>query len=164
MTSSSVDWRNRFGWPWLTRIKDQGGCGSCYIFSAVGVLEAMLRIEHCLWSLRSEGDVGDAISLYFGAHGKCQGGSPGEVLDWAVTNGVADPGWLALRAGRAGRGADRGPSRAYREARRLRHPVGRGQHEAVDRRQWPDIGMLPVLPGIRPGLPEQRGLHLPESG
>jgi len=92
MTSSSVDWRNRFGWPWLTQIKEQGGCGSCYIFSGVGVLEAMLRIEHFVWSLRSEGDVGDAISLYFGAHAKCQGGSPGEVLDWAVTNGVADPG------------------------------------------------------------------------
>jgi hypothetical protein len=92
MTSSSVDWRNRWGWPWLTKIKDQDGCGSCYIFSAVGVLEAMLRIEHCYWSLRSEGDVGDAISLYFGAHGKCQGGSPGEVLDWVVANGVADPG------------------------------------------------------------------------
>ena len=45
MTSSSVDWRSRFGWPWLTNIKDQGGCGSCYIFSGVGVLEAMLRIE-----------------------------------------------------------------------------------------------------------------------
>jgi len=72
MTSSSVDWRNRFGWPWLTQIKDQGGCGSCYIFSGVGVLEAMLRIEHFVWSLRSEGDVGDAISLYFGAHAKCQ--------------------------------------------------------------------------------------------
>ena len=92
MSSPSVDWRNRWGWPWLTNIKDQGGCGSCYVFSAVGVVEAMLRIEHCAWCLRSEGDVGDAISLYFGAHAKCQGGSPNEVLDWIQANGVADPG------------------------------------------------------------------------
>jgi hypothetical protein len=92
MTSSSVDWRNRFGWPWLTQIKNQGGCGSCYIFSGVGVLEAMLRIEHSTWSLRSEGDVGDSISLFCGAHNKCWGGGPDEVLDWAKANGVADPG------------------------------------------------------------------------
>lgn len=51
----SVDWRNRFGWPWLTNIKDQGGCKSCWVFSAVGVVEAMTRIEHCAWSLRSAG-------------------------------------------------------------------------------------------------------------
>ncbi|MGD0777693.1 MAG: C1 family peptidase [Candidatus Solibacter sp.] len=99
MSSSSVDWRNRFGWTWLTNIKDQGGCGSCYIFSAVGVFEAMLRIEHSVWCLRSEGDVGDAISLYFGAHAKCQGGSPNEVLDWIKANGAADPGCWPYSSG-----------------------------------------------------------------
>jgi hypothetical protein len=97
MSSSSVDWRNRFGWNWLTNIKDQGGCGSCYIFSAVGVFEAMLRIEHSTWCTRSEGDVGDSISLFFGAHAKCQGGSPNEVLDWIKTNGLADPGCWPYR-------------------------------------------------------------------
>jgi len=76
MTATSVDWRNRFTWNWLTNIKDQGGCGSCYIFSGIGVVEAMLRIEHAVWSCRSEGDPGDSISLYFGTHGKCEGGSP----------------------------------------------------------------------------------------
>ena len=92
MTAPSVDWRNRFGTPWLTKVKDQGPCGSCYIFSAVGVVEAMLRIEHAIWSPRSEGDVGDSISLFMGTHGKCEGGSPAYVLDWIKQNGVADPG------------------------------------------------------------------------
>jgi hypothetical protein len=27
---ASVDWRNRFGWPWLTNIKDQDPCESCW--------------------------------------------------------------------------------------------------------------------------------------
>lgn len=89
---SSVDWRNRWGWPWLTNIKDQGGCGSCYSFSGTGLVEAMTRIEHCVWSLRSEGDVGDAISFLFGAHSKCGGGSPEHVLQWIQANGIADPG------------------------------------------------------------------------
>lgn len=89
---SAVDWRDRWGWPWLTNIKDQGACGSCYSFGGVGLVEAMTRIEHCLWSLRSEGDVGDAISFLFGAHSKCAGGSPADVLAWIYTNGIADPG------------------------------------------------------------------------
>lgn len=89
---SAVDWRDRWGSPWLTNVKDQNGCGSCYSFGGVGLVEAMARIEHCVWSLRSEGDVGDAISFLFGAHSKCDGGSPGNVLQWIQTNGVADPG------------------------------------------------------------------------
>jgi C1A family cysteine protease len=103
MTATSVDWRNRFTWNWLTNIKDQGGCGSCYIFSGIGVVEAMLRIEHAVWSCRSEGDPGDSISLYFGTHGKCEGGSPAEVLDWVIKNGVADPGcWPYVQGERTG--------------------------------------------------------------
>jgi hypothetical protein len=95
MSSSSVDWRNRFGSSWLTQIKNQGNCDSCYVYAAVGVLEAMLRIEHGAWCLLSENDVADAASLFDGAHGKGQGGTPNLVLDWIQTNGVADPGcWM----------------------------------------------------------------------
>ena len=89
-TSASVDWRNRFGWPWLTLPKDQGGCESCWVFSAVGVVEAMVRVEHGYWSLRSEGDVHDGLGV------KCaQTGGPATAFDWMKTNGVADPGCRA---------------------------------------------------------------------
>lgn len=84
---SSVDWRNRFGWPWLTNIKDQGQCESCWVFSAVGVVEAMARIEHSIWSLRSEGDVHDGLGV------SCaQTGGPATAFDWMKKNGAADPG------------------------------------------------------------------------
>ncbi len=85
--SSSVDWRNRFGWPWLTRIKDQDPCESCWVFSAVGMVEAMTRIEHAVWSLRSEGDVHDGLGANCGTTGW-----PTGALDWMKQNGVADPG------------------------------------------------------------------------
>jgi len=85
--SSAVDWRNRFGWPWITRIKDQGPCESCWVFSAVGVVEAMTRIEHTIWSLRSEGDVHDGMGANCGTTGW-----PTGAFDWMKTNGVADPG------------------------------------------------------------------------
>jgi hypothetical protein len=88
--SSAVDWRNRFGWPWLTKVKDQGGCESCWVFSAVGVVEAMVRIEHAIWSLRSEGDVHDGLGA------SCaQTGGPATAFDWMKAHGVADPGCWA---------------------------------------------------------------------
>jgi papain like protease len=85
-TASSVDWRNRWGWNWLTQPKDQGGCESCWVFSAVGVVEAMTRIEHGCWSLRSEGDVHDGLGVVC-----AQTGGPATAFDWMKANGVADP-------------------------------------------------------------------------
>ncbi|HEU5046604.1 MAG TPA: C1 family peptidase [Rickettsiales bacterium] len=86
-TPKSVDWRNRYGWPWLTKIKDQGPCESCWTFSAVGLVEAMTRIEHAVWSLRSEGDVHDGLGAQCSTTG-----SPVTALDWMKAHGVADPG------------------------------------------------------------------------
>jgi C1A family cysteine protease len=86
-TAASVDWRNRFGWPWLTKIKDQGPCESCWCFSAVGTVEAMARIEHAVWSLRSEGDVHDGMG------DKCANtGWPTNAFAWMQQHGAADPG------------------------------------------------------------------------
>lgn len=86
-TSTSVDWRNRFGWNWLNNVKNQNPCGSCWVFGAVGLVEAMEHIEHGYWSSRSEGDVHDGMGA------KCsQGGWPSTALDWIKTNGIADPG------------------------------------------------------------------------
>jgi len=89
-TSVAVDWRNRFGWPWITKIKDQGGCESCWVFSAVGTVEAQTRIEHCIWSLRSEGDVHDGLGAVC-----LQTGGPSTAFDWMKAHGVADPGCWA---------------------------------------------------------------------
>jgi hypothetical protein len=84
-SSAGVDWRNRFGWNWITEIRDQDPCEHCWIYSAVALIEAMVRIEHCVWCTRSEGDYIEAVKMTCGH----TGGSP-TVLTWAQDNGIAD--------------------------------------------------------------------------
>jgi hypothetical protein len=84
--AASVDWRNRWGWPWITSVRDQNGCEACWAFAATALTEAMVRIEHCFWPHYSEGDV------HKGMGAKCAdgGGSDGAV-DWIHAHGLCDP-------------------------------------------------------------------------
>jgi hypothetical protein len=83
--AAAVDWRNRFGWPWITSVQDQGPCESCWAFCSAGVVESMVRIEHCAWSKRSEGDVHDGMGAKCG-----NGGWHDPALDWITAHGICD--------------------------------------------------------------------------
>ncbi|QES52463.1 peptidase C1A [Streptomyces venezuelae] len=84
---AAVDWRSRWGWPWITRVKDQGPCSSGWAFAAAGLVESMARIEHHVWAERAEGDLHDGMRAACGRLG-----SPEEALDWIRDNGgIADP-------------------------------------------------------------------------
>ena len=82
----AVDWRNRWGINWITQIRDQDPCEACWAFGATALVEAMVRIEHCVWCPRSEADVHDGMGKKCG---DC--GNPGAALDWIKNNGLADP-------------------------------------------------------------------------
>ncbi|HEX2908804.1 MAG TPA: S8 family serine peptidase, partial [Phototrophicaceae bacterium] len=41
---TAFDWRSYQGGNWLTGVRNQGGCGSCWAFAAVGAAEAALEI------------------------------------------------------------------------------------------------------------------------
>jgi len=82
----SVDWRNRWGIRWITTIRDQAPCPACWCFSAVALVEAMVRIEHCVWPCISEGDVHKGMGARAGDYGFTE-----NALNWMKNNGAADP-------------------------------------------------------------------------
>ncbi|HEY2667443.1 MAG TPA: C1 family peptidase [Actinomycetota bacterium] len=84
--AASVDWRNRWGWPWITSVRDQDPCESCWAFAATALVEATTRIQHAYWTHRSEGDVHDGMGA------KCANtGSAQAALDWIKQHGICDP-------------------------------------------------------------------------
>ena len=82
----SVDWRDRWGWPWITTIRNQTSFPACWCFAAVALVEAMVRIEHNVWPWISEGDVHKG----FGARAN-DSGQKTAALEWISRNGAADP-------------------------------------------------------------------------
>lgn len=88
---ASFDWRTYLASDWTTPVKNQGGCGSCWAFSAVGVAEAVHNIAASDagldWDLSEEYLVSDCFS-----DRTCCGGSHGQALEFLTTNGVSDEG------------------------------------------------------------------------
>ncbi|GAA2775016.1 C1 family peptidase [Kitasatospora cinereorecta] len=86
LPAGAVDWRDRWGHAWVTQVRDQGPCDAGLAFAFTAVIEGMVRIEHCVWCVRSEGDPHDGLGL------RCA--DPGSVQDygtWISRNGICDP-------------------------------------------------------------------------
>jgi putative hemolysin/C1A family cysteine protease len=90
---SSFDWRNYNGQNWMTSVKNQGQCGSCWAFSAVGVVEAAYNIAsgdpNLDLDLAEEYLVSDCLSGH-----SCCGGSMWTALSFFRDQGVPDEACL----------------------------------------------------------------------
>ena len=83
---ASVDWRQRFGWPWITSVQNQG-CQDCWCFAAVALVDAMVRIEHCVWFKGSEDEVRWGYNYgnqEFTPTPCAEGGGPNGALQYAI--------------------------------------------------------------------------------
>jgi hypothetical protein len=86
MRAASVDWRNRWGWNWISSTRNQAGAPNCWAFAATALYEAMVRIEHCVWCRRSEGDAARGAGKQ-----AWDLGNVGEVSIFVERYGLADP-------------------------------------------------------------------------
>jgi hypothetical protein len=146
---TSIDWRNRWGWPWITTIRDQNGCEACWVFGPVALVEAMVRIEHCAWPWISEGDVHKGYGATC-----CQCGNPHNALNWMKDHAAADPdcfAWQVTSASCSGCGGTGGSPydniaytpTADRDGRSVRIPVYTDVGAVADQKMWLDsVGPL----------------------
>ncbi|KAI4879794.1 hypothetical protein NFI96_027058 [Prochilodus magdalenae] len=78
-----VNWRAR---GYVTRVKDQSHCGSCWAFSATGALEGQIFKKRRRLVSLSEQQLVDC-SRYYGNFG-CQGGWPHRAFNYIRCNGL----------------------------------------------------------------------------
>jgi C1A family cysteine protease len=94
---SCFDWRNYAGANWMTPVKDQVGCGSCWAFSAVGLTEAQHNIMANDPSLNLDLAEQYLVSTCF-AHGDCDGGVEVYALEYIRDSGVPDEACYPYKA------------------------------------------------------------------
>lgn len=80
---SSIDWRAK---GLVTDVKDQGGCGSCWAFSAVGVIEGQHANNTGKLVSLSEQNLVDCSGDY--DNEGCNGGWPEAAMRYVVKNGI----------------------------------------------------------------------------
>ena len=102
---ASWDWRNatinKISGDWTSPVKDQGSCGSCWAFAAVGQTEAVLNIAksnpNLDKDLAEEYLVSDCSSA-----GSCCGGWHSNALDFIQNSGIPDEACLPYVSGTCG--------------------------------------------------------------
>ncbi|KII60291.1 Pro-cathepsin H [Thelohanellus kitauei] len=80
-----MDWRT-FGV--VSQVKNQGSCGSCYAFSAIGAIESQYAIKTGRMTLLSEQDVVDCSLAY--NNSACGGGQIDNVFKFSMEKGLVN--------------------------------------------------------------------------
>ncbi len=69
-TPASLDWRNYNGYNYVTPVRDQGNCGSCWAFATTAALESNVLIVNGISAL----NLAEQILLSCSGAGSCNGG------------------------------------------------------------------------------------------
>jgi PKD repeat protein/C1A family cysteine protease len=81
------DWRNRHGKNWVTGVKNQGSCGSCWAFASTGATEAQVNL---FYNQPLNMDLSEQNILSCSGAGTCSGGYPSTALDYIKNTGIID--------------------------------------------------------------------------
>jgi ribosomal protein L7/L12/C1A family cysteine protease len=99
---TSFDWRTEIP-DAISPIRNQGSCGSCWVFAPIGMIEARANIE-----AQRKGDPMPQFDLSeqeilscggeYTSNNGCNGGNPGSVLEYIKDNGVVDEACFLYQA------------------------------------------------------------------
>jgi PKD repeat protein len=87
MMVDNWDWRNRHGKNWVTEVKNQAACGSCWAFAATGATEAQVNL---FYNQPLNMDLSEQNLLSCSGAGSCSGGYPAYALDYIKNIGIID--------------------------------------------------------------------------
>ena len=101
VSASTFDWRDKDGKNWVTPVRSQGSCGSCWAFSAIGAVESAVLIytnsPDMNIDLSEQHLVSDCCSA-----GSCSGGWPDWALDYVRDTGVPGEDCFPYKASNGG--------------------------------------------------------------
>ena len=93
---SSFDWRNYNNSNWITPVKYQGSCGSCWAFASLGAVEARVNIYNNNSTINP--DLSEQQLISCSGAGDCSGGWPDDALNFIKNKGIVDEGCLSYTA------------------------------------------------------------------
>jgi PKD repeat protein len=82
------DWRNRHGKNWVSPVKNQASCGSCWAFAATGAMEAQVNVFYN--QAGTNVDLAEQELLSCSGAGSCTGGYPSVAISYIVSTGIID--------------------------------------------------------------------------
>ncbi len=88
-----LDWRNIGGASYVTGIRNQGGCGSCWAFGATAAFESAFLIQQGTPGQEFDRSEQDVLSCSRG--GDCTGGFTDVALSYIVGTGIVDDACFA---------------------------------------------------------------------
>ena len=98
---TAVDWRNKDGKNWVSPILNQGNCGSCVAFAAIGVLETQFNISSVLPNLNLRLST---QNLFACGGGSCDyGWYPQSAASTLMKRGVTDEACMPYLSGASGK-------------------------------------------------------------
>lgn len=84
---SERDWRNYENQNWVSPVKNQLSCGSCWAFGVASILEAKINIQ--LNNSEYDADLSEQHLISCSGAGSCSGGTPATALAYANSTGIA---------------------------------------------------------------------------